>query len=214
MSTLFPRNCLRFLHGWARVCAKIAGCAFAFGGSVAACGDSQGGTAKPDVNIAPIPDVTLVNHNATQSTLYVDWPASSIPFSILRDGTALLVDLGCMDLCAEQCNCSSCPVVEPKVRQLDPGDHVSFVWKPIYYEQHDHQCEASSCKCGEAWPVTAGNYDVVLAAGTAVKGGTPDPSDPKLLIGAQLDPTGQQCPAESTFALGEGTNVQSLFQCP
>jgi len=167
---------------------------------------------RPDVTIAPVAPMQFVFHNTSTSPLYIDWAAGRAPVRILRDGEELAVDTGCAPLCDQACGCMACAAPERRVLKIDPGSNVQLEWTPVHHIFRSCQ-ESPACNCAEPWPVTAGTYAVRLAAATAVKGGTPSPSDPGMLDGADPDWSAPACVASAEFALEGGAKVTLPFNC-
>jgi hypothetical protein len=177
-----------------------------------ACGDSGQMAGKPSVGIHPVDPITFVFHNATANPIFVDWSAGKAPLRVLRDEVDLRIDPGCAPLCKDACACLACPTPEHKVLRIGPDEELKVVWDATHFLLHPCE-EAASCSCAESWPATAGKYRTRLAASTAVTGGTPDPTDPRVLNGAQIDPTAATCGATAVFQLVGTTQLSLPFEC-
>jgi hypothetical protein len=177
-----------------------------------ACGDSEGGKGKPDVQIQPVAPLNFVFHNATGSPVYVDWSANKAPLRVLRDDVDLLLGPGCSPLCKDNCACLACPAPELKVLRIGPGDKLQVTWEALHFLLHTC-AEAASCSCAEPWPVTAGKYLVRLDGSTRVKGGTPNPSDPDMMDGAEIDPQAPACVASVVFDLVGAAELTIPIEC-
>ena len=194
-------------HALALHAAVIIACALN-----ASCGNPDTGTGYPDATIGPEPQVAFAFRNPTQTPLYIDWSTAPIVFSVLRDGDPLIINLDCIADCDAACTCTACAEPRAKARRLDPGQQLSLSWVPTYYETATCQ-GVTPCTCGQAWPVTVGDYDVKLNARSGVVGGSPDPDDSAVLDDATLDLATPLCVATASFTLGTDKSIEALFSC-
>jgi hypothetical protein len=194
--------------------ARAVSIAAASSAAFAACSGSEGGTDRPNTGIRPMAALAFRFRNNTGAPIYVDVTGGAAHFVLRRDGVEVRIELGCLPSCGSTCACTACPTSDFAARRIAAGQELTSSWTPVRYVVRPCGAE-SACQCGEVWPVTAGlgSYEVSLAGTRAIRGGTPDPSDPDLVRGAVLDSTSIACKATATFVMDGGARVLANFEC-
>ncbi len=181
--------------------------------SVAAgCGYADHGLGPPDIALGPVAPLQVELTGPADRDVFLDWTGYHAHFTLTRAGQHVATDPGCQPHCSEGCACTGCDGALPIARRIRSGQTISFAWEAMRYETQ--ACDADAgCTCVQAWPLTAGTYDIAFLAYGAATGGSLNDADADVLVGATIDSSSPECQAETSFSLAPSVLIEARLCC-